>query len=92
MKSGWVVGRGVYSGGGRLWGLSPPPSKSWGGPGVWNVKEIETTRPALPYDYTCFANGVLHLKKSFKKSSFTCLNVVFYFTILNKTNFYIIKK
>ena len=23
--------------------------------GVWNKREIQLTRPALPYDYTCFA-------------------------------------
>ena len=25
--------------------------------GVWNRREIQLTRPALPYDYTCFADG-----------------------------------
>ena len=25
--------------------------------GVWNRREIQMTRPALPYDYTCYADG-----------------------------------
>ena len=25
--------------------------------GVWNRREIQMTQPALPYDYTCFADG-----------------------------------
>ena len=51
------------------------------------------TRPALSYDYTCFADGVLHLKKRFFNwSSFHFLNVVFYYTIINETDFYDIKK
>ena len=25
--------------------------------GVWNRREIKMTQPALPYDYTCFADG-----------------------------------
>ena len=25
--------------------------------GVWNRREIQMTRPALQYDYTCFADG-----------------------------------
>ena len=25
--------------------------------GVWNRREIQQTRPALPYDYACFADG-----------------------------------
>jgi hypothetical protein len=51
------------------------------------AREIQATPPALLYDYTSFADGVLHLKKSFKRSSFNILNVVFYYAILNKTNF-----
>ena len=33
--------------------------------GVWNIREMKTTRPALPYEHTCFTDGVLHMKKSF---------------------------
>ena len=25
--------------------------------GVWKRREIQMTRPALPYDYTCYADG-----------------------------------
>ena len=32
--------------------------------GVWIRREIQLTRPALPYDYTCFADGTL-FKKNF---------------------------
>ena len=32
-------------------------SHSWFPQGVWNRREIQLTRPALPYDYTCFADG-----------------------------------
>ena len=55
--------------------------------GVWNRREIQLTRLALPYDYTFIAIMVLHLKKSFQDRFFNLLNLVFYCTILNKTNF-----
>ena len=32
--------------------------------GVWKIREIESTQPALPYNYTCFADGI-HLKYLF---------------------------
>ena len=32
---------------------------------VWNRREIQLTRPALPYDYTCFADGTLLKKEIF---------------------------
>ena len=47
------------------------------------------TRPALPYDYTCFADGT-YFEKEFLRSSFDFLNVVFYYTILNKTDFFLL--
>ena len=25
--------------------------------GVWNRREVQMTRPALPYDYTCIVDG-----------------------------------
>ena len=34
--------------------------------GVWNIREIEPTRPALPYDYTCFADGTPFVKEIFR--------------------------
>ena len=33
--------------------------------GVWKRKEKQMTRPALPYDYTCFADGTIHLNKNY---------------------------
>ena len=33
--------------------------------GVWIRREIQLTRPALPYDYTCFADGTLFKKEIF---------------------------
>ena len=51
------------------------------------IREKELTRPALPYDYTCFADGT-----PFEKESFNLLNVNFYFSIFNKTDFDTLKK
>ena len=34
--------------------------------GVWNIREKESTRLALPYDYTCFADGTPFEKEFFK--------------------------
>jgi len=33
--------------------------------GVWINREIQLTRPALPYDYTCFADGTSFVKEIF---------------------------
>ena len=35
--------------------------------GVWNRREIQLTWTALPYDYTCFADVVLHLYKKYSE-------------------------
>ena len=47
--------------------------------GVWNIREKETTRPAIPYDYICFRDGT-PFEKEFLKVVFYFL-CVFYFTI-----------
>ena len=47
---------------------------------------METTGPALPYDYACFADGVLHLKTSFERSSFNFLNVFFTMPLSSQKN------
>ena len=59
--------------------------------GVWNTREKELTRPALQYDYTCFA-GYSIWKRVYYRSSFNFLNVFFYYAILNNTDFLYYKK
>ena len=34
--------------------------------GVWNSRETQLTRPALPYDYTCFADGTSEYSEMFR--------------------------
>ena len=52
---------------------------------------IDPARPTMINDYTCCANGISFKKKVFQRSSFIFLNVVFCYTILNKTVINIIK-
>ena len=51
--------------------------------GVWNIREIESTRPALPYDYTC-RRYILHLNKKYLSDvqiSHTCIQNRLLFTL-----------
>ena len=34
--------------------------------GAWNIREMESIWPALPYNYTCFADGTTFEKAFFK--------------------------
>ena len=34
--------------------------------GVWHRREIQLTRPAIPYDYTCFADGTPFVSEVFR--------------------------
>ena len=49
------------------------------------------TRPALPYDYTCFADEVLHLKRVYLKVGFKFFKCVIYYIIMKKSIIYDIK-
>ena len=46
--------------------------------GVWNRREIPLTRPALPYDYTCFADGYsICIRNIQNRLLYTCIIQMF---------------
>ena len=45
--------------------------------GVWNRREIQLTRAALPYDYTCFADSTLFEQEIFVWCTITAYTITY---------------